>query len=326
MNRRVKVTVLIPCNSLDYLGQSIKSIEEQTLSADKFEILLVADRIDPHEASLVLDEYKVNFRIIESKTPGIVEALNLGLKNISSEYVARMDADDLMMPDRLEAQLNFLDSNGSVLAVGGQLHLIDEDGKRIGKDFHRKKIKLKDSHLLTESPIAHPAVMFRLASVANVGGYRNYLPEDWDLWVRLREIGQLENLSLTVLKYRIHPKQQSREKMYSKWIGSQYVATSHFARRYNMVDQPQPNQCVASWLEETQRQLRKISKAYIKLENQNIKFREIEFIRDLDQPRARIKMTIETGLRHPLFSFNYFIKILYKKINILFLKCDKSYG
>jgi glycosyltransferase involved in cell wall biosynthesis len=325
MSREFKVTVLIPCHSLEYLHQSIKSIEEQTLSADEFEILLVADRIDSREASLVLEKFKVNCRIIESQAPGIVEALNLGLRNITSKYVARMDEDDLMMPNRLEQQLNYLEYNENVLAVGGQIYFIDDQGVRIGRDFHRKKIELKDSHLLTASPIAHPAVMFRVASVAKVGGYRDFLPEDWDLWVRLREIGQIENLGSTILKYRIHPKQLSREKMYSKWMGSQYVATSYFARECKIADQPKVDQSPDSWLEETQRQLREISKKYVKFENQSAQFKEIEYIRELFQTRERIIREIQICLRHPILISGYFTSKLFKKIKILFLKFDKVY-
>ena len=319
------LTVLIPCHSLEFLEQSIKSIEDQTLSDDKFEILLVTDRVDPHEASLVLDKFKVNYRIIDSKQPGIVEALNLGLRNVTSKYVARMDEDDLMMPNRLEKQLNYLESNQNVLAVGGQIHFIDNNGLQIGRDFHRKKINLRASHLLSASPIAHPAAMFRLASVAKVGGYRDFLPEDWDLWVRLREIGQIENLGSTVLKYRIHPKQLSREKMYSKWIGSQYVATSYFARQYNIADQPKVNQSPVSWFEDTQKQLRNISKRYVKFENRSIIMQQIEYTRELVQARERIKKEIQIGLQNPLLLTNYFTAKVYKKIKILFLKFDKFY-
>jgi glycosyltransferase involved in cell wall biosynthesis len=319
MSLGVKVTVLIPCHSLDYLSQSIKSIKDQTLSADEFEILLVADRIDVIKASLVLNEFGINYRIIESQTPGIVAALNLGLKNITTKYVARMDEDDLMMPDRLGKQLSYLESNVNIIAVGGQLDLINDKGEQIGRDFHRKKIGLKNSHLFTASPIAHPAAMFRLACVAQIGGYRDFLPEDWDLWVRLREIGPIENLGSTVLKYRIHPKQLSREKMYSRWLGGQYVATSHFARRYNIADQPQFDQSPVSWLEETQRQLRSISKRYIKFENQSVKLKEIDSIGELVQTRDGIKKAIQSGLRHPLLLSNYFAKIVFKKIRIRFL-------
>lgn len=318
MSQGVKVTVLIPCHSLEYLERAIKSIEEQSLGADKFEILLVADRIESHAASDILDKFKLNFRIIQSKSPGIVEALNLGLRNVASKYVARMDEDDLMMPDRLEKQLDYLESNENVVAVGGQIHFIDENGVQIGRDFHRKRINLKDSHLLYASPIAHPAVMFRSESVAKVGGYRDFLPEDWDLWVRLREIGQIENLHLTVLKYRIHPKQLSREKMYSKWMGSQYVAASYFARQYNIADQPKIDQSPVFWLEDTKSQLRRISKRYVKFENQSILNKQIEDTRNLVQASERIKKEIQMGIQHPLLLSKYVTSKLYKKTKTLF--------
>ena len=128
MTSKSRITVLIPCHSTDYLSKSLQSIKDQTLDKVDFEVLLVADRINITEAGLILDKTGLTYRIIESIFPGIVPALNLGLDNIKSEYVARMDEDDVMLPDRLETQLRYLEENEKILAVGGQLILIDKNG------------------------------------------------------------------------------------------------------------------------------------------------------------------------------------------------------
>ena len=109
MSQKAKVTVLIPCHSLQYLEQSIKSIEGQTLSKERFDVILIADRIDLTEADRILGKFTIKHTIIESHIPGIVPALNLGLSHLKSKYIARMDEDDVMMPNRLEKQMKFLE-------------------------------------------------------------------------------------------------------------------------------------------------------------------------------------------------------------------------
>ena len=71
------ITILIPCHSLEYLEKSVKSISNQTIGEESFEILLIADRIDRIEAAQILSRFSMRHTIIESPTPGIVPALNL---------------------------------------------------------------------------------------------------------------------------------------------------------------------------------------------------------------------------------------------------------
>ena len=300
-----KVTVLIPCHSLRYLNRSISSINSQTLALDLFEVLLVTDRIDVLEAKSVLDELFAKFRIIKSDIPGIVPALNLGLQHVNSKYVARMDEDDIMMPNRLEKQLKFLEEKKEVLAVGGQLLLIDQSDTTIGKAIYRQKIRLLEKDLLAKSPLPHPATMFRLDSVRSVGGYRDFLPEDWDLWIRLREIGPIENLSDTVLKYRIHPGQLSKEKMYSQSIGKSFVAASYFARKSNVRDCPETTESPEEWLQYTQVILRQKSKKYVKFETFDKKLEKVNLIFESCGKIQKVYKTLSVGFQNPLVLIYY---------------------
>lgn len=269
------ITVLIPCHSLQYLPKSIKSISQQTFPHDKFEVLVVADRIDSGEARKILRASGLNYRIIQSLKPGIVPALNIGLANIDSEFVARMDEDDLMRPKRLELQYRHMLRNKRTSVVGGQLQLIDVDDKVIGISSYRKKIYKPSAHTLQRSPIAHPAAMFRRRAVEQIGGYRDFLPEDWDLWIRLSEYGPIENLKEIVLEYRVHPNQLSREKMYTQDLARQFVSTSHFARLSGIRDAPIKSQDKDIWLEETLQHLRLVSKAFHRFEKKSEKYQLI---------------------------------------------------
>jgi hypothetical protein len=127
-----------------------------------------------------------------------------------------MDEDDLMYPSRLQVQLKYLESALDCVAVGGQLELIDENGSRIGESRFHRRVGTSYKELFLSSPVAHPAAMIRRSAISEIGGYRAFLAEDWDLWVRLRETGKVHNLPQNVIKYRVHSNQLSRQKMYAQ--------------------------------------------------------------------------------------------------------------
>ena len=259
MKSDYRISVLIPCHSTKFLSESIASIREQTLSKNEFEIVIAADRVDQAEVIDILAESQLNYRIISSESPGIVAALNTGLQDISSEYVARMDEDDLMYPSRLQVQLKYLDSTLDCVAVGGQLELIDENGSRIGESNFRRRISTSYKELFLSSPVAHPAAMIRRSAISEIGGYRAFLAEDWDLWVRLRETGEVHNLSQKVIKYRVHSNQLSRQKMYAQSRARLVVGVSYFARQAQLADGPRSVFEVDAWLAESIEYLRENS-------------------------------------------------------------------
>jgi hypothetical protein len=198
-----------------------------------------------------------------------------------------------------------LEKNPHVLALGGQLQLIDKNGESLGKAKYRKRIGLNNSDLFANSPIAHPAAMIRLESLYGIGGYRDFLPEDWDLWVRLREVGIIENLGEVVLRYRIHPNQLSREKMYAQSLGKLYVATSYFARKSKIADQPDSSQSPSEWLKITQELLRSSSDEYVKFEKECEKLDELMKLIELKGANKRIHSALKFLWKFPWFSFKF---------------------
>lgn len=208
-----EISVLVPCNSEKYLYQSLMSIENQSLDKRRFQVILVLDRITKEQISVFLQDITFRIKIDYSKDEGIVAALNHGLELIDTKYTARFDQDDVMHPHRLMKQLEFMENNSEVVALGSQLRLIDENGKRIGRAGYLDKVR-NYSELFASSPIAHPASFVRTSAVKRISGYRSHLPEDWDLWVRLYDYGELRNLSEYLLEYRIHNNQLSRDKFY----------------------------------------------------------------------------------------------------------------
>lgn len=204
------VSVIMPVyNGERYLPQAIESILGQTLR--DFEFIILNDGSTDGTASLIERYARVDsrIRVYHQENRGLVVAINRLLALSQGAYVARMDADDISLPHRLEAQLSFLEANSSVAAVGGAIELISN----LAAPSHTVRFPTSDHDirrsLLHHNCIAHPAVMLRKEAVRAVGGYRGclLLAEDYDLWLRLAERFKLGNLLDSVLKYRIHPHQ-----------------------------------------------------------------------------------------------------------------------
>jgi glycosyltransferase involved in cell wall biosynthesis len=242
------ITVLIPCHSTEYLQAAFESIAIQTLDMDLFEVLVILDRVDPIEVQALLFNAPFQYRILNSAQPGIVAALNFGLRNTSAELIARMDEDDLMTSIRLEVQKKYLEKNGDYAAVGGQIELIDSANKTIGFSNYPLILQRNSVEALTQSPLPHPGTMFRRSVVLELGGYRDFLPEDWDMWVRINEQWKIANVRNTVLRYRVHNKQLSRQQTYTSPRGAFAVAASQLARRLGLEDHPTYSESAENWI------------------------------------------------------------------------------
>ena len=211
------VSVLIPCYKADaWLFDSLQS-SASALSRVGGEILLVLDRLEKAEVAPAIHKLvvpnNVNMRIITSPGVGIVDALNFGIQESKFDFIARMDSDDVMLPNRIEEQYRFLQTpkNTSTVCVGGNIDLIDDAGTYLRHVEYPNGVKRLRKKMASGSYMAHPAVMFRKSAVVSIGKYRDIYKhaEDFDLWIRLLKVGNLDNLPITVLKYRQHPGQDS---------------------------------------------------------------------------------------------------------------------
>ncbi|MGD0781133.1 MAG: glycosyltransferase [Dehalococcoidales bacterium] len=194
-------------NSEQYLMDAIDSILAQTFG--EFEFIIIDDGSTDGSIE-ILNRYKKNdarmkvYRL--SQNVGIVEALNRGVKLTTGKYIARMDADDISLPERLERQLAFLDSNPEVGVLGTNIQLIDTAGKKY------ETLKFPTSHtqilwsLCFYNPIVHPSVMIKRDILIRTNGYRSGYPcaEDYDLWTRLAGETRFANLSQILLLLRKH--------------------------------------------------------------------------------------------------------------------------
>jgi glycosyltransferase involved in cell wall biosynthesis len=194
----MQVSVIMPVyNAKCYVGASIESILAQTFAG--FEFIIVVD--GSTDGSLaVVQRYAARdqrVRVISRPNTGIVGALNDGLVAAHGKYIARMDADDLCEPNRLELQLRRLEAEPDLVALGSCAIAIDPDGELLGDaPVPLTHEEIEAQHLRGISSIYHPAVMMRTEALRRVGGYREgTCPcEDYDLWLRLGEVGRLANL------------------------------------------------------------------------------------------------------------------------------------
>jgi cellulose synthase/poly-beta-1,6-N-acetylglucosamine synthase-like glycosyltransferase len=207
------VSVIMAVNRDDgYLQAAVASVLAQTLR--EIELLVIANQCHDSvwERLLELAARDVRLRPIRTPLGQLPYNLNVGLHHARGEFVARMDADDLALPERLARQLRFFRANPDVSVLGGGYAHMDAQGRRTGRT-PRLQLSPERIHACMpyESCLAHPTVMMRRADVLAVGGYAwGMYAEDWDLWLRMRRAGmRFANLPEVVLHYRIHDGQST---------------------------------------------------------------------------------------------------------------------
>jgi glycosyltransferase involved in cell wall biosynthesis len=203
-------------NGEDFLRDAIASILEQTLTTIE---LVIIDDGSTDSTSLILDEYASSDSrvvVLRQENQGLARSLNRGLAVARAPLVARLDADDVSLPDRLERQRIFLGDHEDVVLVGGAVTFIDATGRPFADDIMYPQTDAEiRAALPTVTPFVHSAVMARRAAVLDLGGYRPVFSEteDLDLWLRLSERHRLANLADTVVLYRMHEGQATVRKL-----------------------------------------------------------------------------------------------------------------
>jgi len=198
-----QTTVLIPTyNCGKYIKETITSILRQDYK--DYELLIIDDGSNDNTQEIV-GNFTDN-RIIylkNQKNLGIVKTLNKGIKLSKGEYIARMDADDIMLGNRLRDQIDFLESRKDHGMVGGWYQIMDETGNLLDSlrtTQNHDDIKLG---LLFRNQFAHPAVTMRTHLAKKIQYKQDFLyTEDYDLWCRIAEITKVANLPKLYLSYR----------------------------------------------------------------------------------------------------------------------------
>ncbi len=202
------------------LELSLRSLANQTRRPD--EVVLVEDGPIGAELMATIDQHRATLNIQSVLLPrnvGLGAALNEGLRVCRGHLVARMDTDDIALPDRFFSQLDVFDGDERVDILGGYAIEIDSSGKR-GR--LRAVPTTHDAIVRTmwANPIIHPAVMFRRDSILELGGYspKAMRCEDYELWLRCAAAGlRFSNIPKPLIEYRFTPDTHKRQSNRNMW-------------------------------------------------------------------------------------------------------------
>lgn len=214
-----QVAVVMPChNAGQTVDQAIESIV--TGSMGDLEFIIVDDgSTDDTVARLQAWAGRDDrLHLIQLPKVGLVQALNAGLSAATAPLLARMDADDIALPTRLEKQLALLNAHPELAVVGSWVRPFPEEDVREGFRLYvdwLNSLVTPDSmarEIFVESPLAHPSVVMRAEWLKRVGGYQDHgWPEDYDLWLRLYlEGAAFGKVPEVLLLWREHPARATR--------------------------------------------------------------------------------------------------------------------
>jgi glycosyltransferase involved in cell wall biosynthesis len=237
------VSVVLPVrNGGAWLPEAVESILRQTLA--DFELLLVDDHSED-DAIGCLDRRDKRLRILPAMGRGVVAAFNTGLRRADGAFVARMDADDISLPQRLESQRQYLLEHHDVDICGGCFKFFGEEaiggGNRRYQDWQNALRSPEDIHrqIFVESPIANPSLFARREAIEQLGSYRDTnWPEDYDLLLRADAAGmKMGKPEEVLLRWREHEGRLTR-------IDSRYAlnkfqaAKAHYLARHRLGEAP----------------------------------------------------------------------------------------
>jgi len=239
-------------NASQYLSEAIESILQQTYS--DYEFLLINDGSTDGTLDILRTYASEDKRIVvvDKKNTGLADSLNVGLKAARGKWIARLDADDIALPERLAQQMAFVHWDPSVILLGTACVLIDQSGGAIGRyrypAGHHSLVTQMEKH---GSPFPHSSVLFHKETVIRIGGYNGrFVPfcEDVDLWLRLSRIGVIACLPQVLVKIRKHGSNiTSRSSMASRTVMATAVNVCHFLRAKGVIDPSQKH--AGTWKE-----------------------------------------------------------------------------
>lgn len=200
-----KISILLPVyNGELFLRQAISSIINQTYT--DWELILINDGSTDNSENIIseFDDKRIRYFKNEHNL-GLIKTLNKGIDLCRGEYIARMDADDICLPKRLEKQYHFMKTNSSIFLLGSNAFIINNNNEITGKIVNFTKDNLLKINLLFSVPFIHPSIIAKASVLKELKYDENYkYAEDYELWTRISEKHNIANLSDCFLEYRWH--------------------------------------------------------------------------------------------------------------------------
>ena len=206
------VTVLMPVyNGEKYLKKAIESILSQTFK--EFEFFIIDDGSVDKSAEIIKSFNDARIRLESNRANlGLIKTLNKGLGMSKGKYIARMDCDDISLPNRLSAQVSFMEKHPEIGVCGSWVKIIGLKNEFINK--YPQNNEEARAYLLFNTPLAHPAVIIRksiLESCQFKYDEKYKHAEDYELWSRIIDYAQISNIPKVLLHYRMHRESVSKK-------------------------------------------------------------------------------------------------------------------
>jgi len=207
------VSILVPvAPRAPWLGDCLDSIVAQTFQGWELVVVLDGD-CDENRSSIESKDLgdRATLLVLQERS-GVARALNRGLIRARGPFVARIDADDMCEPERIQRQWNELRSRPGLWVLGSAAWLMDETGSVTGIR-HVKAGETRVARALGwRNSVIHPSVMMRRREVLSLGGYNEKPPrgQDYELWLRIAGRAGIDNMPDPLIRYRVHQHQHSR--------------------------------------------------------------------------------------------------------------------
>jgi len=233
------VSVILPVYNCErFIGQAIESILNQTYKNIE---LIVIDDGSNDDSLKIINSYLYDSRliVISRENKGLVYSLNEGIALANGKYIARMDADDISMLDRVEKQVGFFTKNHDVAIVGSRIILIDENSREVAKCHRPLSNPAIQSYFYYGSALAHPSIMYNLNVLSKNEIYyfpEDYPAEDLGLFLRISKQHKICNIRKPLLKYRLTEAGISNTNKKKQQDKSSQLRVSHFSSNRKQVE------------------------------------------------------------------------------------------
>jgi glycosyltransferase involved in cell wall biosynthesis len=189
---------------MPYLPEAVDSILNQTMP--DFRLLILDDGSTDDTAQYLQSLRDPRADVVRHENRGLGATLNRGIEMCKTKYIARMDADDVSAPERLELQLSYIERNPDAVAVGSQVKFFAGTREFPGPWEPLDHDRIAKGMMAGHYTICHGASMFQTEGLSRIGGYRviRGYAEDVDLFLRLFEVGRAANLKEVLYAIRLH--------------------------------------------------------------------------------------------------------------------------
>lgn len=206
-----KVSIIMPCyNSEKYIEKAIQSVLDQTYR--NFELIIIDDNSTDKTEEIIKNFVKNDFRIIyykkNEKDKGIAESMNIGIQMSRGKYITRMDSDDIIIPEKILRQVQFLDKNEEYGVCSVNIAMMDKLGNIYNENVYPEQIVPSEWTFLWTNPIPNAPCMYRASIIKenNISFSKLKTAEDYDFLGKFIELTKIHMINLPLYYYRYNEK------------------------------------------------------------------------------------------------------------------------